>query len=349
MYKIKKCKEYIEKFSVWIAFFSALLLDLFILTLYYYFGKNGNVFDKLASGEILGGLLITLPTIVTWLKEAKRNRNAELMNNYRLRVDSFIKRYTDLVNSLEDKISSGERSNVVNHFVGNHKRYYPSTSPLNNIKVDMELQRYRIILEEMLVSEKNLIEERKENLVQVQLSKENDKDDKYDGLVNFVSLYLLLQTYTSEKINNNNEAKQWRRHIFSKILRKIKDEEESRNKQIVSDISSLYYSDKENIISCIDFSEQELTDELLALPSRNHSSVRFEYCYFTVDSIKKMISENESLMDTEEAIIMNNCEFEVINFKLLFTSNDEGVFPVIINSYYKDGVLTNNNFDSRGE
>ena len=291
----------------------SILINGLILFLYHMIPCS-QILDKLSSGEVLASILITFPTIATWISESNQRRSADILSNYKLRESSFSEQYSNFLNSI-DLVYNREEQDECSRSVQN-----------DDSRLMVELQLKRIKLKDFLQRENKLKEEAKEC-----------KEYRYEHLIDFVSLYLFLQTYLSDKVKNNNEAKLWREQIFKPILKQIKDNNESE------EIKSLYHSDKINTIFCIDFSGEDVTDNLLSIPTDKQSEVIFDYCYFTRESITKLIKFNESLLDTQYYITMNNCEFEDLKFKEVFETN-EGKFPVKINSYYKDGALTKEKF-----
>ena len=353
----------------------AILIDGVILCLYHY-NPCSKILDRLSSGEVLASILITFPTIATWISESNQKRSADILSNYKLRESSFSEQYSNFLNNIDLDYKEGEmqqcisekekgqnecrrnfqnddsslmfdfkssiiklrdalvrdkNSRVEEDNCQNNQSIYCRKQNYEDSRLMVELQSKRIKLKDFLQREGKLKEEAKDC-----------KGYRYENLIDFVSLYLFLQTYLSAKINSNNEALLWREQIFKPILERIKDNNESE------EIKSLYHSDKINTIFCIDFSGKDVTDKLLSIPTDKQSAVIFDYCYFTTESITQLIESNESLLDTDEDIVMNNCAFEKIDFQQLFKTN-EGIFPVQINSYYKDGVLTKKNFKSRGK
>lgn len=307
----------VKNFGVMGLFLSfAIVINGLILFLYHMIPCS-QILDKLSSGEVLASILITFPTIATWISESNQRRSADVLSNYKLRESSFSEQYSKFLNSI-DLVYNKEEQNESSRSVQN-----------DDSRLMVELQLKRIKLKDFLQRENKLKEEAKEC-----------KEYRYEHLIDFVSLYLFLQTYLSDKIKNNDEAQLWREQVFKPILKQIKDNNESE------EIKSLYHSDKTNKIFCIDFSGEDVTDKLLSIPTDKPSEVIFDYCYFTTESITKLIKINDSLLDTSDYIIMNNCAFEELKFEELFTT-DEGNFPVQINSYYKDGSLTEKKFRTK--
>ena len=323
-----------------LSLFIAILIDGLILCWYHY-NPCLKILDRLSSGEVLASILITFPTIATWISESNQKRSADILSNYKLRESSFSDQYSNFLNNIDLDYKEGEIPQCISEKekgqndscrnFQNNQSIYCRKQNFEDSRLMVELQSKRIKLKDFLQRESKLKEEAKDC-----------KGYRYENLIDFVSLYLLLQTYLSAKINSNNEALLWREQIFKPILERIKDNNESE------EIKSLYHSDKINTIFCIDFSGKDVTDKLLSIPTDKQSAVIFDYCYFTTESITQLIESNESLLDTDEDIVMNNCAFEKIDFKQLFET-DEGIFPVQINSYYKDGVLTKKEFKSRGK
>lgn len=284
-------------------FLLAVLLDFLILVCYSLF-PCVSFFDRLASGEVLGGLLITIPTIATWVNEADQKRKIDALNNFKMSVASFSKEYSEWLTSIDFfKNNVGNKRNKRNH------------------TLDLQLSRIKLIA--FLAKENRLTEEAKKN------------NFKYDNIIDFVSLYLLMQTYILDRLSNNIEAKLWRKEIFNSILKNVTNKEKSE------ELQSLYYTGEKITISCIDFSNfNEGTRALLSLATSRQTSIIFKYCYFSNDSLKNLIELNEELLDDDDCsrIIMESCELDT-GFKEEFNS-ERGQFPVKIKYYYIDGTLT---------